>query len=72
MKKRCITLLAIYITVSIIVTISLRWYRWHTSPWRKVPSHAWEQVAAQMRAGKRPTPLDSVMVLADLDAWLKG
>ena len=71
MKKR-IAILIIYITVGIIMTISLRWYRWHTSPWRRVPTNVWEQLAAQMRAGKRLAPLDSAMVLADVDAWLRG
>ncbi len=71
MRNKCIAILTIYIATSIIVTISLRWYRWHTSPWRRVPTNAWEQLAAHLRAGKRPTPLDSVMILADVDAWLK-
>ncbi len=47
-------------------------YRWHTSPWRRVPTNAWEQIAAQMRAGRQLAPLDSVMILADVDAWLRG
>jgi hypothetical protein len=71
-RNKCITILAIYIVTSIIVTISLRWYRWHASPWRKVPTNVWEQIAAQMRAGRQLAPLDSVMILADVDAWLRG
>ena len=70
--KKCGIILTIYITVAVIVTASLRWYRWHTSPWRVVPSSVWEQVAEQIRAGKQQPPLDAVMILADLDAWLRG
>ena len=70
--KKYIIVLGIYIAVAIIVSAALRWYHWHTSPWRKVPSSAWEQIAAQMRVGKRQNPLDAIMVLADVDAWLRG
>ena len=70
--KKLLTILTIYIATSIIVTISLRWYRWHTSPWCRVPTNVWEQLAAQMRAGRQLAPLDSVMILADVDAWLRG
>ncbi len=72
MRNKCIAILTIYIATSIIVTISLRWYRWHTSPWRKVPANVWEQIAAQMQAGRQLAPLDSAMILADVDAWLRG
>ena len=70
--KKCITALGIYITVAVIVTTSLRWYRWYTSPWRLIPSSVWEQIAEELRAGEQPTPLDAVQVLADVDAWLRG
>ncbi len=70
--KKYIVLVGIYTIVAIIVTVSLRWYRWCVSPWRQVPSNVWEQIAAQMRAGRQLAPLDSVMILADVDAWLMG
>ncbi len=45
--KRIAVALFTYIAVSVIVTTALRYYQYHTSPWRRVPSSAWEQLAAQ-------------------------
>ena len=70
--KKYIAICSIYIATSIIVTISLRWYGWHTSLWCKVPTNVWEQLAAQMRGDRQLAPLDSTMILADVDAWLRG
>ena len=67
--KKCGIILTIYIAVAVIVTASLRWYRWHTSPWRVLPSSVWEQIAKEMM---QPPPLDTVQILADVDAWLRG
>ncbi len=68
--KRLTVALFTYGVVAVIVTTALRYYQYHTSPWRRVPSSAWEQLAAQMRAGRRVGALDAVKALADLDAWL--
>ena len=72
MRNKYIAVLTIYITVAAIMTISLRYYQWYISPWHRVPASVWDQIAAQMQVGERPNPLDSAMVLADLDAWLRG
>ena len=70
--KTCAVALAVYVSVSVIMTALLRWRGWLISPWQRVPSSAWEQLAAQMRSGRDVGALDEVQVLADLDAWLRG
>jgi hypothetical protein len=70
MMKTCAAIVTVYVSVSVIMTALLRWHVERASPWRRVPASAWEQLAAQMRHGRRPAPLDATMVLADLAEWL--
>ena len=55
------------------VTVYLVRRRQFNAVWGRVPDSAYEQIAAQMRDGGRPTvALDELQVLADVTGWLKG
>jgi hypothetical protein len=38
--------------------------------WGTIPESVWQQMAEQVRHGSTPPPMDELLVLADVQAWL--